>query len=36
MFNSTYVQMFFLQKYDKELFEAVELSPYAKVYRVKI
>jgi len=36
MFNSTFIQMFFLENYDKNLFEAVELSPYAKVYRVKI
>ena len=36
MFNSSYIQMFFLENYDRALFEAVELSPYAKVYRVKI
>jgi len=36
MFNSTYIQMFFLEKYDKNYFEPVELSPYAKVYKVKV
>ena len=36
MFNSTYIQMFFLENYDKTLFEPVEMSAYAKVYRVKI
>ncbi len=36
MFNSAYIQMFFLENYDRELFEAVELSAYAKVFRVKI
>lgn len=34
-FNSTYVQMFILGKYDKELFELVVLSPYSKIYRFK-
>jgi len=36
IFNSTYIQMFFLENYDRNLFEAVELSPYAKIYRVKV
>jgi len=36
MYNSTYIQMFFLENYDKNFFELVEKSPYAKVYRVKI
>jgi len=35
MYNSAYIQMFFLENYDKNLFELVEKSPYAKVYRVK-
>ncbi len=35
MYNSAYIQMFFLENYDRSLFEAVELSPYNKVYRVK-
>jgi len=36
MYNSMYIQMFFLENYDHNLFEAVELSPYAKIYKVKI
>ncbi len=34
-YNSTYVQMFMLGKYDKELFELVISSPYSKIYKVK-
>ena len=34
-YNSAYVQMFMLGKYDKELFELVVSSPYSKIYRVK-
>ena len=34
-FNSTYVQMFILEKYDKELFELVVSSPYSKIYKLK-
>jgi dolichyl-diphosphooligosaccharide--protein glycosyltransferase/undecaprenyl-diphosphooligosaccharide--protein glycosyltransferase len=34
-YNSAYVQMFILGKYDKELFELVVSSPYSKIYRVK-
>jgi len=34
-YNSVYVQMFMLGKYDKELFELVISSPYSKIYRVK-
>jgi len=34
-FNSTYVQMFILGKYDKKLFELVVSSPYSKIYRLK-
>ena len=34
-YNSTYVQMFMLGKYDKELFELVVSSPYSKIYKVK-
>ena len=34
-FNSMYVQMFVLEKYDKKLFELVVSSPYSKIYRVK-
>lgn len=34
-FNSTYVQMFMLKKYDPNLFELVVSSPYSKIYRLK-
>jgi dolichyl-diphosphooligosaccharide--protein glycosyltransferase/undecaprenyl-diphosphooligosaccharide--protein glycosyltransferase len=34
-YNSTYVQMFMLGKYDKNLFELVVSSPYSKIYRLK-
>jgi len=34
-FNSMYVQMFILGKYDKDLFELVISSPYSKIYKVK-
>ncbi|HEY9129218.1 MAG TPA: STT3 domain-containing protein [Sulfurovum sp.] len=34
-FNSMYVQMFILEKYDKELFELVVSSPYSKIYKLK-
>jgi len=34
-FNSTYVQMFMLGKYDKNLFELVVSSPYSKIYKIK-
>jgi dolichyl-diphosphooligosaccharide--protein glycosyltransferase/undecaprenyl-diphosphooligosaccharide--protein glycosyltransferase len=34
-YNSTYVQMFMLGKYDKELFELVVSSPYSKIYKLK-
>jgi len=35
-FKSTYVQMFMLEKYDKDLFELVVSSPYSKIYKLKI
>lgn len=35
IFNSTYVQMFMLGKYDKNLFELVVSSPYSKIYKIK-
>ena len=35
-FKSTYVQMFILGKYDKELYELVVTSPYTRIYRLKI
>jgi dolichyl-diphosphooligosaccharide--protein glycosyltransferase/undecaprenyl-diphosphooligosaccharide--protein glycosyltransferase len=34
-YNSAYIQMFVLGKYDKNLFELVVSSPYSKIYRVK-
>jgi len=34
-YNSAYVQMFMLGKYDKNLFELVVTSPYTKIYKVK-
>ncbi|WP_309499580.1 STT3 domain-containing protein [Sulfurovum sp.] len=34
-FNSAYVQMFMLEKYDKNLFELVVSSPYSKIYKLK-
>ena len=34
-FNSTYVQMFMLGKYDKNLFELVVSSGYSKIYKLK-
>lgn len=34
-YESTYVQMFMLEKYDKELFELLVSSPYSKIYKVK-
>ncbi|SFV55965.1 Oligosaccharyltransferase PglB [hydrothermal vent metagenome] len=34
-YNSTYVQMFMLEKYDKNLFELVVSSPYSKIYKIK-
>jgi len=34
-FNSTYVQMFLLGKYDKNLFELVVASPYSRIYKLK-
>ena len=34
-FNSIYVQMFMLEKYDHDLFELVISSPYSKIYKLK-
>ena len=36
MFNSTYVQMFVLENYDKNLFEPVILDPQTKIFKLKI
>jgi len=35
-YNSLYIKLFVLEEYDKKLFEAVELSPSAKIYKLKI
>ena len=35
IFNSVYVQMFILGKYDKKFFEPVVSSPYSRIYRLK-
>lgn len=35
-YNSLYIQLMVLEEYDKNLFEAVELTPQAKVYKLKI
>jgi undecaprenyl-diphosphooligosaccharide---protein glycotransferase len=35
-YNSLYVQLFVLENYDKNLFEAVQLTPYAKIFKLKI
>ncbi len=34
-FNSLYVQMFMLERYDSKLFELVVRSPYTKIYKLK-
>ena len=34
-FNSMYVQMFILEKYNKDLFELVVSSAYSKIYKIK-
>ena len=36
IFNSTYIQLFVLENYDPELFEPTILTPYAKVFKLKI
>lgn len=36
MFNSSYIQLFALENYDKDLFEPVILTPLAKVYKLKM
>ena len=35
MFNSTAIQLFVMEEYDKELFEPVIIRPEAKIYRLK-
>ncbi|MBS9778927.1 MAG: peptide transporter, partial [Campylobacteraceae bacterium] len=34
--NSSYVQLFFFENYDKNLFELSESNPYVKIYKLKI
>ncbi len=34
-FNSAYVQLFFLENYDKNLYELVLSNPYTKIYKLK-
>lgn len=36
MYNSTYVQLFVLENYNKNLFEPVILNPLSKIYKLKI
>lgn len=36
MYNSSYIQMFALENYDRDLFEPVILNPLAKVFKLKI
>jgi dolichyl-diphosphooligosaccharide--protein glycosyltransferase/undecaprenyl-diphosphooligosaccharide--protein glycosyltransferase len=35
LLNSTFVQLFFFENYDKKLFKPVILNPYVKIYEVK-
>ncbi len=35
LYNSLFIQMFVFENYDKDLFEPVVMSPYAKIYRLK-
>jgi len=34
--NSLFIQMFVFERYDKSLFEPVILSPFSKIYKLKI
>ena len=34
--NSTFIQMYIFENYDKELFEPVILDPLVKIYKLKI
>ncbi|MDD3462299.1 MAG: STT3 domain-containing protein [Sulfurospirillaceae bacterium] len=36
MMNSTYIQLFVFEEYDKKLFEPILLTPYSKVYKLNI
>jgi len=35
MYNSSYIQLFVFENYDKTLFEPVIMTPYAKVFKLK-
>lgn len=35
MLKSTYIQLYVLENYDRDLYEPVILSPVAKIYRLK-
>ena len=35
-YNSLYIQLMVLEEYDTKLFEPIELTPHAKVYKLKI
>jgi len=36
MYNSSFIQMFVLENYNKKLYELVIASPFSKIYRLKI
>jgi len=36
IFNSSFIQMFVLENYDKNLYEPVILNPHSKIYKLKI
>jgi len=36
LYNSMYIQLFILENYDKNIYEAISLTPLAKVYKLKI
>ncbi|MDR0579366.1 MAG: peptide transporter [Campylobacteraceae bacterium] len=36
MYNSVYVQLFYLEQYDRDLFELVAANPYGKFFKLKI
>jgi hypothetical protein len=36
MFNSTYIKLFVLEDYDHKLFEPTILTPFTKVFKLKI
>jgi len=36
IYNSMYIQLFILENYDKNIYEAISLNPHAKVFKLKI